>query len=176
MHTFINEIKYHSAEIIICPWHSSQFFPVTLNYKVKQDRLNSKTRATYEASHLGVIQTESLGGGNALGKLGTSGRGLADLTGNIISSPGFAFHANCLREPGSSLLMALPIKLEAHLNTNIPLVLWICHLESSPLIAWQLQQCAFSLHGIRHRPLWRASHNRCFAVVSTHHWSPNELN
>lgn len=50
MHTFVNEIKYRLAGIIICPRRSSQFFPVILNYKVKQDRLNSKTRATYEAS------------------------------------------------------------------------------------------------------------------------------
>lgn len=34
--------------------------------------------------------------------------------------PGFAFHANSFPEPGSSLLMALPIKLEAYPNTNIP--------------------------------------------------------
>lgn len=50
MHTFVNEIKYRSAGTIICPRRSSQCFPVILNYKVKQDRLNSKTRATYEAS------------------------------------------------------------------------------------------------------------------------------
>lgn len=120
------------------------------------------------------------GGGGGVGELGTSGRGRPDLTGNIIPSPGFAFHANCFREE------ALPIQWEAHLNTNIPAAPWICHLESRPLAVWQLQQSSFSLHGIRHRfprppcpltpPPWRASYKKHFAAISTHHWSPNELN
>lgn len=88
---------------------------------------------------------------------------------------GFAFHANRFSKPGSSLLMALPIKLEAHPNTNIPQ--YIGFVTSNPLSSYRGNyNNVLFLHGIRHRPLWRASHNRCFAVVSTDHWSPNELN
>lgn len=97
--TFINEIKYRSAEIIISPRRSTQFFPVSLNYKVKQDRLNSKTRATYEVLAVCSVTQRRCGGGGGGGGVvvwedGTSGP--ADLTGNIISSPGF--QGNCLSE------------------------------------------------------------------------------
>lgn len=61
MHTFVNEIKHRSAEMIICLRHSPQFFPVILNYKVKQDRLNSKTQATYEASRHVFSHAEKMG-------------------------------------------------------------------------------------------------------------------
>lgn len=61
MHTLVNEIKHRSAEMIICLRCSSQFFLVILNYKVKQDCLNSKTRATYEAFRHVFSHAEKMG-------------------------------------------------------------------------------------------------------------------
>lgn len=97
----------------------SQSLAVLLNYIANQDKLNSKTRVAYESVHLVVYQN---GGARRkkIQKSGNSWRGLADLTGEIITFQGFAFHANHFPAPGSSLLMALRIKLETHSNTNIP--------------------------------------------------------
>lgn len=59
-------------------------------------------------------------------------------------NPEFASHANSFPEPGSSLLMALPIKLEAYPNTNIPQYFEFVTSVPPVLIAWQLQHCAFA--------------------------------
>lgn len=146
--TFTNEIKYRSAEIIISPRRSSQFFSVVLNYKVKQDRLNSKTRPTYDAPRRVFSHAEKMWWWWWCWSGSLGGRhlwpGLFDWEHHFVS--GFCLSGKLLQREE-----ALPIQSEAHLNTNVSTALWICHLESRPLVAWQLQQSSFSLHGIRHR-------------------------
>lgn len=170
---FINEIKYHFTEIMtpkMCCSFISQSLPAILNYKANHDDLNSKTRVAYEVGHL--ILNQNRGGGKVNPYL-MPWPGRFDSEHHYVS--GFAFHANRSSKPGSSLLMALPIQLEAHPNTNIPQ--YFGFVTSNPLSSQHGNyNNVLFLHGIRHHPLWRASHNRCFAVVATDHWSPNELN
>ena len=127
----------------MCGFFVSQSLPAIFNYEPNGDKLNSKTQVAYESGNLVVNQNR----GREKKKCNKETPYLMPWPGRFDSEhhyvSGFAFHANRFSKPRSSLLMALPIKLEAHPNTNIPPVLWIFHLESPLLVAWQLQQCAF---------------------------------
>lgn len=103
-----------------------QSLHVILNYRANRDDLNSKTWVTYESGHLTVNRNTEpppppkKKKRQCNKKSHTSCRGLADLTWNIITFPSSPFMQIASLKLGSSLLMALPIKLEAHWNTNIP--------------------------------------------------------
>lgn len=125
----------------MCCSFISQSPPVILDYKANQDDLNSKTLVTYEVGHLIVNQNRRHKKKTCSKKACSSCHGPANL--NIIMFQGFAFHANRFSKPGSSLLMALPIKLEAHPNTNISQYFGFVTSNPCLFLAWQLQQCAF---------------------------------
>lgn len=127
----------------MCCSFTSQSPPVILDYKANQDELNSKTLVTYEVGHLIVNQNRRHKKKKCSKEVGTSCHGPANLTRNIIMFQGFAFHANRFSKPGSSLLMVLPIKLEAHPNTNISQYFGFVTSNPRLFLAWQLQQCAF---------------------------------
>lgn len=100
-----------------------QFLHVILNYETNQDDLNSKTRVAYELGHLVVNQNRGCKKKEKKEKCNKKNLYLMPWPGRFDSEhhyvSEFAFHANRFSKPGSSLLMAVPIKLKTHPNTNI---------------------------------------------------------
>lgn len=97
-----------------CLFISQSLFVILNPLPQKKTSIKPKTQVAYELGHLKLNQKWRH---KTLPYL-MLWPGRFDLEHHYVS--GVAFHANRFSKPGSSLLMALPIKLEAHTNTNSP--------------------------------------------------------